>query len=123
MSPDPWFSEQVSGLLGGLLGGGYCGVLVGAIGGGVCAPLAAKGKGRVFVHWYTMSLAAIGAVLLITGIVALVMGQPYAVWYPFVLCGALGAGLGVMLFVTCRRQYQMAEHRKLDAQELRRATG
>jgi hypothetical protein len=119
MTQDPWFSGETSGLLGALLGGGYCGVLIGAIGGGVCGPLAAKGIAKAFVLTYCAVMAALGAALLITGFVALFSSQPYAVWYPFVLCGSLGLGSGTMIVVVLNNKYRQADQRKLEAQELR----
>lgn len=121
MTPDPWFTEQTAGLVGGLLGGLYGGLMIGGIGGGVCSVLAGKGKGKAFVMPYTISMALLGVAMLSVGLFALVSGQPYAVWYPFVLIGALGTGLGGMLVFMCRRSYLTADTRKLDAQSLRRS--
>lgn len=119
MTPEPWFSEQISIMLGPLLGGGYGGLLLGGIGGGLCGPLASKGIAKNFVLTYWILMAATGAALLIAGIVAVLSDQPYRIWYPFVLTGAMGLGLGVMCVMLFTRQYRIADQRKLEAQELR----
>lgn len=116
-----WWTPQQAGLIGALVGGIVGGVMVGAIGGGVCGPLAARGKGRAFVLSYSAVCAAIGLAIVLTGIVAAAIDQPFHVWFwlfqPGVIVLLLSLG-GVVLF---RRVYAQHDRRRLAAEEFRRA--
>jgi hypothetical protein len=84
--------------------------------------LAPRGKGRTFLLTVHVILLSIGVAGLGAGIVAVVFGQPYHVWYPLVLIGGvLTVVLGVLFPVVVRR-YREAEQSKLEAEELRRAS-
>ena len=112
---EPWFNP---GLAGGLLGGGV-GVL-GAVYGCVVGVLAPRGKGRTFVmalHWATIAL---GAVFLVAGIGAAVAGQPYGVWYALLLPGVILVVLMGAFTPVIKQRYHQAEHRRLQAEEIRR---
>ena len=114
----PWWTNggMVGGIMGsavGILGGGIYGPLV-----GVCAP---RGIMKGFVMGYHFAMLALGVVLLGTGLVAVSIGQPYAVWYPLVLCGGLMSVLMTMFTPMLRTRYRQAEHRKLEAEEFRRS--
>ncbi|MHC4824257.1 MAG: hypothetical protein ACYTEP_09590 [Planctomycetota bacterium] len=117
--PTPWFSTETSAMVGGF-GGAAVGILGGCVGAaaGVLAP---KGKGRGFVLGTMTSCAALGVLVLIAGIYALIVGQPYGVWYPLVLLGALLTGVIGGLIPMVRKRYAEAEQRRLDADDLRRS--
>lgn len=117
--PTPWFDARSSAMFGGI-GGAAAGVLGGVVGaaGGILAP---KGKGRGFVLGSMMVGAIFGVLALLTGIVALVLGQPYHVWYPLFLLGAVLGGVMGGLIPVVRRRYREAEQRRLDADALRRS--
>ena len=117
--PSPWFSAETANLYGGLSGAGI-GVIGGTLG-AAAGMLAPKGKGRGFVLGGMMVFAIIGVVILIIGIVAVSGGQPYHVWYPMVLLGAMLAGLFGGLTPVIRKRYSEAEARRLDADALRRS--
>lgn len=112
----PWFDNP--GMVGGIAGAGI-GVLGGIYGTvlGICSP---KGKAKVLVftmHWCSLLL---GVLLLIGGITALVSGQPYRVWYPIILPGAILTLLMVCFTPMVFARYRQAEHRQLHAEEFRR---
>lgn len=113
-----WWDQQTAAWIGAL-GGGGLGTLAGLFG-GLAGYLAPRGIGRVpvlAVHGLFV-LAGVGA--LVAGIVAVVQSQPYHVYYPLLLGGAiLSLVMGVLLPVV-RVRYRQAEKRKLDAEELRR---
>lgn len=117
--PTPWFSTETSALVGGI-GGAAVGILGGCVGAaaGVLAP---KGKGRGWVLGTMTSCAALGCLLFLAGIIAVSTGQPYGVWYPLVLLGALMTGVLGGLIPVVRKRYAEAEQRKLDAEDLRRS--
>ncbi len=116
---NPWWTDQQAGLIGGI-GGSVLGILGGIFGSlaGICAP---QGKFRGLVFGLAYFMIASGITLLLTGIVALAMGQPYGVYYPLLLIGLLASGLMGGLLPVIRKRYQEADNRRLDAEEFRRS--
>jgi hypothetical protein len=116
---NPWWTDQQAGLVGGIAGS-LLGVLGGVFGtvAGICAP---RGKAKGFVYGLAITMIITGVVCLVTGIVALAMGQPYGVYYPLLLIGALSAGLMGGLFPVIRMRYREADNRRFEAEELRRS--
>lgn len=116
---DPWWTAQQAGLIGGL-GGGGVGILGGLLG-VFMGTLAPRGVARGFVLSLHTGIVLVGVVVLIAGIVALSVGQPYAVWYPLLLLGAIVACVFGGLLPVTRGMYKRAEQNKLEAEELRRS--
>lgn len=117
---DPWFTEQAAGFVGAAVGVIY-GAGFGGIGGGVGGPLASMGKARGLVVGIFVAGFVFGLALAATGLVALVLGQPWYVWFSFLLPGLIGSLLFGMLTPIIRAQYDKAEQRKLDAAAIRGA--
>ncbi|MCW5756386.1 MAG: hypothetical protein KIT54_04030 [Phycisphaeraceae bacterium] len=111
---DPWFGEQMAGVVGGGLGAAM-GTIFGGIGGGVGGTLAAMGRARTLVLGFFIAGVVVGLGLAITGLVALAMGQPWWVWCSFLLPGVLGAGIMGGLLPVVRARYAQAEQRRMDA--------
>lgn len=106
-----WFSSQISGLIGGLLG---CALgLWGAALGIVAGKNAAQGKRRGFVLNGMKGSIVVGVLLLAVALVALLTGQPYHVWYPPLLLGGIMTFLFAFLYPGMLRQYQRAEAQKM----------
>jgi hypothetical protein len=101
-----WWSDRAAGWIGGI-GGSVLGCL-----GSILAVLAAKGRFRGFVVWTSLTLIAVGVIAFVVGVAAVVLGQPYAVWFPMLLIGFLL--LAILPFRL--RQYQKG----YDDLELRR---
>jgi hypothetical protein len=104
-----WWSEPQAGLYGGVLGGclGILGALIGI--------LASRHKMRSL----TLGLFAIGltisSICLVVGLVAVVVQQPWHVYYPLLLGGVIGVCvLGGNLWNLLRR-YQADELRRMAA--------
>lgn len=120
MNPvDPWWTQQQSGLLFGLLG-----AAVGLLGAvlGCCAFLIRQGRAKPLVYGFHALGVVVGLAGLALGLAALIAGQPFHVWFPplnLALVGLLVFG-GLYFFVT-RPHYRAAEHRKLEAASLRTA--
>ena len=114
-----WWTPQQAGMVGAILGSGI-GVILGGIGGGVCGPLAGKGRARGFVIPFFYANGVIGILLVLSGLTALVTGQPYHVWYPLLLPGVIATRLVCVLLPVLRRVYHQHEGRRLAAEELRR---
>lgn len=110
--PEPWFDPMWAWLPGTVLG---CGL---GLWGSLVGVLAPRGKARGLVFgtfWFGLALSA---VLLVAGVVALIAGQPYAIWYGLGLAGLLGSVLLPCLLPTVVRRYREAEDRRLHAQDL-----
>ena len=102
-----WFDARTAGFIGGIAGsviGIYGGVL------GTVAGLGArKGKFKKFVLASFVALIILGAVSLCAGIVAFAMRQPYHVWYPFTLLGAILVAVLLPNYLMIRKVYARAE--------------
>lgn len=114
-----WWTQQDAGLIGGVFGS-----LIGLLGGGLgilggCFARKGELKSTTFGLMYLMLVISIAS--LITGIVAVLMKQPYHVWYPLVLVGFIGTAVGGSMFPTMRNVYRQAENRRFEAEQLRRA--
>ena len=109
-----WWSDQQSGWLGGILGclGGLFGIL-----GGISGSLASRGKGRGLALGTLYSMAALGGLLLLLGLCALSLSQPYHVYYPLLLGGVLFTALGLGLIPQLKRTFVQAELRKMKAMD------
>lgn len=111
-APGAWWGPRTAGLVGGITGSviGGMGALIGI--------LASKGKGRGLAMTFLKALMALGAVSLAFGALALLRSQPYEVFYPLLLEGALCLGLPLFLLPVIRRRYEELELRKMAARDL-----
>jgi hypothetical protein len=92
------------------LAGSALGILGAAIGW-----LGAIGRGRGFVFGTLKAFAWLGVAAVIVGLGALAAGQPYAVYYPLLLLGGIGAALGFTLPRSMSRRYEELELRRMQA--------
>jgi len=114
---DWWTVEQATWI--GAIGGSAIGVVGGTLGAAV-GVLAPRGVGRRVVIPLMVTLTLGGGVALVAGIVALILGQPYHVYYPLLLGGGVTGGVMGALIPTVRAAYRRAEQNRLGAEELRR---
>ncbi len=113
-----WWSTQ-DGALIGAIGGSVLGV-IGACFGSFVGYFAPRGRYRSIAIPLHITLVAFGVITLCTGVTALLLKQPYHVWYPLTLGGfILTVVLGCLLPVVFKR-YADADRRKLDAEQIRR---
>lgn len=108
---EPWFNPAMAWIPGTLLGvmGGLYGTAVGV--------LAPRGKARgtvLAMHWTFVGLSV---ALLMAGVAAWALGQPYGVSYGLGLAGMIGAIVFGVNTLTVQRAYESAEHRKMSAQD------
>lgn len=107
--PGQWWGDRSAGL-----GFGTLGALLGCLGGGI-GVLASKGKARNVAFAMLRAMQLIGVACLVLGVVAVFVGQPYAVYYPLLLIGILCPALGMGLTPTLRKRYDEYELRKMSA--------
>jgi hypothetical protein len=112
LAPGAWWDDRQAGLFGGLAGSllGVCGGLLGMF----------LGMGRA--GWLCRVVAALmlvaGVAAAIAGIVALINGQPYAVFYPLLLLGGLASIAGMIvlpLIGPIIRRHEMRRMQLMDA--------
>jgi len=106
-----WFSAGVSGIVGGVLGTviGLWGALVGI--------LAGRGKAKVFALGSANIIIAFGITIGIVGLAALAVGQPYAVYYPFLLIAIIVIVVVGALRKGLPQRYEMLELKKMRAMD------
>ena len=80
--------------------------------------LVPRGRARNFILRAWFALWAIAVVLLIMGIVALVNGQPWGVWYSLLLPGVVGTLVVGANSLVILKRYREVEERRLAAKDL-----
>jgi hypothetical protein len=111
--PSQWWSDRDAGWIGGI-GGSVIGLL-----GGLIGILGGIGKARRFVLTLTITLVGLGVVSFVIGVVAAMLGQPYAVYFPLLLLGGILAGVCGGNLAALRRRYEQLELRKMAAMDTR----
>lgn len=106
-----WWSEPSAGLVGGI-GGSVLGLL-----GGLIGLLSGIGVGRRFVINLCIAMIAFGAMCLVAGIVAVTLGQPWYVYYPFLLGGVISVAVIGFNLPGIRRRYDALELRRMSAMD------
>jgi hypothetical protein len=109
----PWFDPNLYAWIPGTLLG-----VAGGVMGSLTGCLAPRGRARNLVvrTWFTVLAAC--AVLLAVGIVAVVRGQPYGVWFGLLFPGVDGTVLLGALTPLVLKRYREAEERRLAAKDL-----
>ncbi len=109
----PWFDPNQYAWIPGTVYGVVAGILRGLVGW-----LVPRGRARRFILSAWITLWAAGLALLIVGLLALLSGQPWGVWYGLLLPGAVGAlVVGGNLLVILKR-YRDVEQRRVAAADL-----
>ena len=115
---EPWFNEAAFGTWFGAGAGVVLGT-AGAVLGSAAGILAPRGKGRWWLMPAFVAMVLLGLASLGFGLVALVSGQPYGIWFGPTWAGILSAGLFGMGIGVLRHRYAAAEQRRLEAEALR----
>jgi hypothetical protein len=112
-----WWSTGQSGMVGGAVGifGGVLGCF-----GGLLGCLAGFGKARKFVLTTTKIFIALGMLLTMAGIAAIICGQPYFVWYVFLLPGIILTLVFSLNFPMIQKRYDDLEIRRMASMDAMR---
>lgn len=116
---EPWFDPNAFGAWYGGIVGGCGGALIGILGGIAGGVLVPRGKGKAFVLGAFWLITVLGAMSLLVGLFALVVGQPYGIWYPLCMVGFIYVAVCGGLIPTVRRRYRQAEQRRMEAESIR----
>jgi len=106
-----WWSDQAGGFVGGIAGSilGCLGAMVGW--------LTATGRARRVALGTLKLMILVGVIALAGGGFALFRSQPYAVYYPLLLLGALCVVIPAGLFRSIRKRYEEIELRRMRAMD------
>jgi hypothetical protein len=107
--PNEWWDGRAAGKLFGW-GGGLIGCL-----GALCGWLAAKGKARGLVIGILAALTGLGAVMGLTGLMGLALGQPLFIWAPMLFVALLLLAVCPVHLRQFRRKYEELELRRMTA--------
>lgn len=109
----PWFDPSHFAWIPGTAYGIVAGIM-----GGMVGVLGPRGRARSFVlrTWFILWLLAVA--LLVVGVVALVGGQPWGVWYGLLLPGAIGTLVVGGNSLVIQKTYRDVEQRRLAAKDL-----
>jgi hypothetical protein len=110
--PGQWWGERDAGIIGAILGVslGCVGAVIGCLGG--------SGRARGFVMAALRAMTAFGIACLAVGVVAAARSQPYAVYYPLLLCGIICTVVSMAVLPGIRKRYEAMELRKMKAQDI-----
>ena len=100
-----WIPGTVFGVTGGLMGA-------------VVGCMAPPGRARAAVLRLWFSVLGLAVLLAAAGLVALMKGQPYGVWFGLLMPGADGTIVIGALSPLVLKRYREAEERKMAARDL-----
>jgi hypothetical protein len=106
-----WWPPEQAGLIGGI-GGSAIGCL-----GGLIGWLAGRGRARKFVLTTVKALIGAGVFLMIAGLAAVLLNQPYAVWYVLLLPGVILVLVFSLNFHSIQRRYDELEIRRMTSMD------
>lgn len=109
MSGEEWWSGQTAGWLGGL-GGSMIGII-----GGVIGILAGMGRGKKLIQVLSALITVVGVIALASGIYAVIIQQPYSVYYVLLLLGGQMTLGGIACLVFIPNQFRVRELRRMQA--------
>lgn len=105
--PGAWWSDR-TGKYVGLISGCVIGAL-----GGLIGWLGGQGRARGFVLGSMKVLIAVGSIVTLVGVIALITHQPYNVWYPLLLPGVLSIIIFPLCLRRCSERYREIELRRM----------
>ncbi len=106
-----WFNLETANLVGAILGSSI-GILGGAWG-TMAGIFARKGKYRRLILSFAVGLIGIGIVSLAVALAALIMRQPMAVYWPFLVVGLVLSASILPNYFLAKKVYTDAELKKI----------
>ena len=111
VSATGWWSDRTAGIAGAVAG-----IAIGLLGAFVGWAIA-RGRSRRLVVGVCAACTVVGVALLAAAVVALLRGQPYAVWFPLLLSGGLLASIFGAAVRRARVTYAGIELRRMRAMD------
>jgi hypothetical protein len=108
-----WWDDRTGGLIGGL-GGTILGLLGAAIGIAV-----GVFRQRTLGHIISTMILVVSLAALAAGVAAATQAQPYAVYFPLLLLGGIGAVCAIVSLVVIRIGLQQDELRRMQALDMK----
>ncbi len=113
---EPWFDEQTAGIIGGILGS-VIGIWGGGVLGGMSSFYINKGlKKLAYWLWGVTFFAELGVFMI--GLIALILKQPFYVWWVFVFLGGLSALITGAVFPVVRKRFAEREKQIMAIEDL-----
>ena len=113
---NPWFDHQTASVVSGILGAAI-GIWGGTVVGGFSWLYIRKGWKKFTCFLYLFTIAA-GLVLAGVGIAGLIVGQPFYVWWPFLLCCGITVIVIGSLFPVIMRRFKEREQQLMRIKDL-----
>ena len=110
---EPWFDAARFAWMPGTIYGVSVGLL-----GALTGILLPRGKAKTLVIGLASLFLALAIFFLTLGVVALLKGQPYGVWYALLLPGFIGLMVVGCNFPMLIIGYRQAERRKMQARDM-----
>ena len=110
---EPWFDPNQYAWIPGTVFGATAAIM-----GGMVGWLVPRGRGRRFILTAWISMWAAAFALLGVGVPALMNGQPWGVWYAFLLPGVVGVAVMGGTLLVILKSYREIEQRRLAAKDL-----
>jgi hypothetical protein len=115
---EPWFEPNTFGAYWGAIVGGGGGSLIGLLG-GLTGCLLPRGIGCTVFPVLFAVLAVLGLAFLVVGLIALLSGQPYGIWYSLLLTGVIFTLVCGSAVFTIHRVVVQLEQRRMQSEALR----
>ena len=112
-----WWNSRESGLVGAWMGIGLGCFYVGLF----CTLyllLVPRGKGRQLLTGILLFMPIMGTAMLLFGISAWYLGQPWHVWYPFLSCGFICCILWIFPYRETMAKYNEFDQRRMQALDM-----
>lgn len=109
---EPWFEPWMGGFIGAAFGifGGLYGTII-----GVCAP---RGLAKGLCYGLHFGGLLAGVAMILTAVAALSTGQPWPIWFAFLLPGILALVILGPLTPILKIRFREAEERRMSAGDL-----
>jgi len=113
MTIQPWFDQNQYAWIPGTAYGVAAVLMAGLV-----VWLVPRGRARAFIVRAWFALWAVAVLLVTAGMLALIRGQPWGIWFGFLLPGAVGTLVVGANSLVILKRYREVEERRLSAKDL-----